>query len=124
MVTACCSWNCCACWPPWSGENGDPLAVHREAEGRRLAATCPDPGPLGNWLVRPGTPTGLLPAGLTSRQAGVLRLVAQGLSDAQVAQQLALSERTVHAHLRNIYAKLGVKGRTGATRFAVEQRLL
>lgn len=105
-------------------EHADPLAVHREAEGRRLAATCPDPGPLSDWLARRSSPTGLLPAGLTSRQAGVLRLVAQGLSDAQVAQQLALSERTVHAHLRNIYAKLGVKGRTGATRFAVEHRLL
>ena len=103
-------------------EASDPLATRHEAEARRLAAACPDPGPLASWIAPPGTL--LLPAGLTSRQAGVLRLVAQGLSDAEVAHQLALSERTVHAHLRNIYAKLGVKGRTAATRFAVEQHLV
>jgi DNA-binding NarL/FixJ family response regulator len=53
----------------------------------------------------------------------VLRLVTQGLTDAQVAEQLVLSRCTVHAHLASIYSKLQVNTRSTATRFAVEQRL-
>ncbi len=60
------------------------------------------------------------PAGLTQREIDVLRLVAQGLTDAQVAEELVLSTRTVSTHLRSIYRKLGVSSRSAATRFAVE----
>ena len=63
------------------------------------------------------------PAGLTAREAEVLRLVAQGLTDAQVAERLYLSPRTVGQHLRSIYNKLGVSTRPAATRFAIEHRL-
>jgi len=54
----------------------------------------------------------------------VLRLVARGLTDAQVAGQLVLSPRTVNAHLRSIYSKLNVTSRTAATRYAVEHHLV
>jgi DNA-binding NarL/FixJ family response regulator len=64
------------------------------------------------------------PNGLTAREVEVLRLVAQGLSDAQVAQTLVISPRTVNAHLRSIYSKLNITSRTAAAHFAVEQRLL
>jgi predicted ATPase/DNA-binding CsgD family transcriptional regulator len=64
------------------------------------------------------------PSGLTVREVDVLRLVAQGLTDAQVAQALVLSPRTVNAHLTSIYNKLGVSSRSAATRFAVEQGLV
>ena len=50
----------------------------------------------------------------------VLRLVAQGLTDAQVAEKLVLSPRTVSTHLTSIYGKLQVNSRSAATRFAVE----
>jgi predicted ATPase/DNA-binding NarL/FixJ family response regulator len=60
---------------------------------------------------------------LTKREIEVLRLVAQGLSDAQVAERLVLSPRTVNAHLTSIYNKLGVNSRAAATRFAVEHAL-
>lgn len=63
-------------------------------------------------------------AGLTLAELRVLRLVAGGLSSAQVAAELVVSERTVHAHLRTIYRKLGVGSRTAATRFAVEHGLI
>jgi predicted ATPase/DNA-binding CsgD family transcriptional regulator len=63
-------------------------------------------------------------AGLTAREVEVLRLVAGGLNDPQVAEQLFISRRTVHAHLRSIYQKLGVTTRTAATRFALENSLL
>ncbi len=64
------------------------------------------------------------PAGLTEREVDVLRLVAIGLSDADVAQQLYLSVRTVNAHLRAVYRKLGVRSRAAAGRFAEENGLL
>jgi DNA-binding CsgD family transcriptional regulator len=64
------------------------------------------------------------PAGLTPREVEVLRLVATGLTDAQVAEQLFLSPRTVGAHLRSIRAKLGVASRSAATRYAVERELV
>ena len=64
------------------------------------------------------------PAGLTSREVEVLGLVAEGLTNTQVAQRLFLSPRTVQRHLNSIYHKLGVSSRTAATRFAIEHRLL
>ena len=63
-------------------------------------------------------------AELTRREVEVLRLVATGLTSAQVAERLYLSVRTVENHLRSIYSKLGVTSRAAATRFAVEQGLL
>ena len=64
------------------------------------------------------------PHGLTEREVEVLRLVARGLSDAQVAQTLVISPRTVNAHLRSIYSKLNITSRTAATHFAIEQQLI
>jgi ATP/maltotriose-dependent transcriptional regulator MalT len=60
---------------------------------------------------------------LTARELEVLKLVAEGLSDAEVSQRLVVSRRTVHSHLRSIYRKLGVNSRTAATRYAVEGEL-
>jgi DNA-binding NarL/FixJ family response regulator len=64
------------------------------------------------------------PAGLTAREVDVLRLVAAGLSDAEAAQQLVVSVRTVNAHLRSIYRKVGVHSRAAAGRFAIENDLV
>ncbi len=64
------------------------------------------------------------PAGLTVREVDVLRLVAAGLPDARIAEQLVISPRTVNTHLRSIYAKIGVSSRSAATRFALEQHLV
>jgi len=64
------------------------------------------------------------PAGLTAREVEVLRLVAQGLSDAQIAEQLVISPRTVNWHLTLIYSKLGVSSRSAATRYAIEHHVV
>ena len=64
------------------------------------------------------------PAGLTEREVEVLRLVAQGITNAAVAEQLFVSPRTVNWHLGSVYRKLGLNSRTEATRFAVENGLL
>ena len=64
------------------------------------------------------------PAGLTAREVEVLRLVATGLTDARVAEELVVGLRTVHSHLRSIYRKLGVSSRTAATRYAIERGIV
>jgi DNA-binding NarL/FixJ family response regulator len=61
---------------------------------------------------------------LTSRELAVLRLVAEGLSNAQVARRLWISEPTVKYHLSRTYEKLGVSNRTGAARWAERHGLL
>ena len=72
----------------------------------------------------PRAPVPSYPAGLTAREVEVLRLVARGLSDAQVAEQLVISPRTVNWHLTSIYSKLQVSSRSAATRYAIEQHLV
>jgi DNA-binding CsgD family transcriptional regulator len=64
------------------------------------------------------------PAGLTAREVEVLRLVAEGLTDAQVAEHLVISLRTVNAHLTSIYQKIHVSSRSAATRYALEHHLM
>jgi predicted ATPase/DNA-binding CsgD family transcriptional regulator len=60
---------------------------------------------------------------LTTREMQVLRLLAAGLNNAAIAERLVLSPRTVHAHLRSIYNKLGVTSRTAAAHEAVQRNL-
>jgi len=64
------------------------------------------------------------PAGLSRREIDVLSLVAQGFTDAQVAEQLVISTRTVTTHLTSIYNKLQVGSRAAATNFAVKNHLV
>lgn len=74
-------------------------------------------------LVSLARPAAAAPDGLTAREVEVLRLVAQGLTDAQIAERLIISPRTVNNHLTSIYSKLHVSSRAGATRYAIERRL-
>jgi DNA-binding CsgD family transcriptional regulator len=61
------------------------------------------------------------PAGLTDREVEVLRLVAAGATNAQIAQQLFLSVKTVERHLLNAYRKAGVRNRAEAAAFALRE---
>jgi len=74
-------------------------------------------------LAIPAPAAPAYPAGLTAREVQVLRLVAEGLPNAQVAARLFLAPRTVNSHLTSIYTKLGVDNRAAATRFALEHSL-
>jgi DNA-binding CsgD family transcriptional regulator len=64
------------------------------------------------------------PAGLTDREVDVLRLLARGHSNKKIAGALHISEATVHTHLINVYGKIGVSTRAGATVFALEHDLV
>ena len=72
------------------------------------------PGELFQGLVVDETPTGS--GTLTSRQQEILTLVAEGMTNAQIAQRLYLSEFTIKQHLRHAYKLLGVKNRTEAVK--------
>jgi DNA-binding NarL/FixJ family response regulator len=85
-----------------------------------LAAKGRKPAPPATTTV---TPSPTYPDGLTAREVEVLRLLAGGLTDVQIAEKLVLSPGTVHAHISSIYSKLGVTSRSAATRYAIEHHL-
>lgn len=71
-----------------------------------------------------GRSTAATRAGMTRREVEVLSLVAEGLSNKQIAARLVVSEHTVHRHLANIYVRLGVSSRAAAVALASERNLL
>jgi DNA-binding NarL/FixJ family response regulator len=103
------------------------------AEGRTMSpeqavaaqgpVTIPTTASVGPSSVphHPKAPT--YPDGLTAREVEVLRLVAQGLTNEQVAEQLVISPRTVNTHLTAIFSKIAVSSRGAATRYAIEHHL-
>ena len=64
------------------------------------------------------------PDGLTPREVEVLRLLADGLTNHQIAERLVVSLATVNTHVAAIFNKLGVNSRSAATRYAVERHLV
>jgi DNA-binding CsgD family transcriptional regulator len=74
------------------------------------AASQPTPAPIPLGPVRPDP----VPPGLTAREGEVMRWLAYGKTDAEIAALLSISPRTVHKHLEHIYVKLGVETRTAA----------
>ena len=66
-----------------------------------------------------GGTTRSLPAGLTEREAEMLRLVAQGATNAEIAERTYLAVKTVERHLVNAYRKAGVKNRAEATAYTL-----
>jgi DNA-binding NarL/FixJ family response regulator len=63
------------------------------------------------------------PGGLTERELEVLRLVATGKTNQQIAATLFISEKTVGRHLSNIFTKINVSTRTAAAAFAHEHHI-
>jgi ATP/maltotriose-dependent transcriptional regulator MalT len=98
------------------------------APEQALAARGPvtHPQPLLSILysIPPMKPAPTNPDGLTIREVEVLRLLAQGLTSAQIAEQLVIGVVTVNFHVRSIYSKLGVNSRAAATRCALEYNLV
>jgi DNA-binding CsgD family transcriptional regulator len=64
------------------------------------------------------------PAKLSPREIDVLKLIAQGRSNQQIADQLVLSVRTVERHITNLYAKIGARSKADATAYALRNHLV
>jgi predicted ATPase/DNA-binding CsgD family transcriptional regulator len=102
---------------------GEEAYTQARDEGSRMTPgqvlTIQEPAPARSLRVSP-----VYPDELTGREVEVLCLVASGLTDAQVAERLVISPRTVHGHLNSIYNKIQVNSRSAATRYAIERRLV
>ena len=102
---------------------GDQESARQEVTAAREAFLTLGAAPAAEeaeQLLRPAA----LPAGLTAREVEVLRLVAAGHSNTQIAADLVLSEKTVARHLSNIFGKLDVGSRTAAAAYAFEHGLV
>jgi DNA-binding CsgD family transcriptional regulator len=103
---------------------GDHDAAGLEVEAARAAfealGAAPDLARLDRVM---GSPPGR-PAELTDRECQVLRLVAAGKTNRELAAELVISEHTVARHLQNIFAKLGLSSRTAATAYAYRHGLV
>ena len=106
-------------------ELGDEDAARLELDAARdvFAQLGATDIPWIDWL-HAGSPPAADDHGLTARELEVLRLVAAGHSNKVIAAELVLSERTVHRHLSNIFAKLDVSSRSAATAYAYEHDLV
>jgi DNA-binding NarL/FixJ family response regulator len=99
-----------------------------QAIAEAMPVKAPDPLPPTSFPA-PVAPPSTAPArgnpfSLTARAIEVLRLLAQGLTSPQIAQQLVIGVVTVNFHVRSIYSKLGVSSRSAATRYAIEHNLV
>ncbi len=95
-----------------------------QAFASREPSALTEPVPAASPPAVKPPPRPAYPHELTGREVEVLRLVAQGFTNAQIAEQLVIRPFTVNNHLRSILGKLGVTTRTAATRFAFEHQLV
>ncbi|MFL5796490.1 MAG: response regulator transcription factor [Actinomycetota bacterium] len=116
---------------PWPGCGTAPPSAPpetRRTPGSSCARRWRRSNGSGRSRTRPGRAAFLegptaLPHGLTAREAEVLRLVAAGKTNRDIAAELVISEHTVARHLQNMFAKLRVSSRSAATAFAFEHGL-
>ena len=102
---------------------GDADTATLELEAAREVFAQLGAAPDVAWIDSIGQHTRPAVHGLTAREVEVLRLVAAGKSNREIATELVISEHTVARHVQNIFAKLGVSSRTAASAFAFEHDL-
>jgi DNA-binding CsgD family transcriptional regulator len=102
---------------------GDNDACALELEAARAIFTRLGAGPDLERLSSPSD-SSTLPAGLTARECDVLRQVASGRTNRQIAAELSISEHTVARHLQNIFLKIGLTSRAAATAYAYEHGIV
>jgi DNA-binding NarL/FixJ family response regulator len=98
-------------------------AVIDPAVQRHLLDAIGSEPPQAQAMPAPGGRTGGLPDGLTPREAEVLMLIAGGLSNAEIARQLVVTEGTVKSHINHLLAKIGARDRAQAVGYAYQHGL-
>jgi response regulator RpfG family c-di-GMP phosphodiesterase/DNA-binding CsgD family transcriptional regulator len=112
-------------WRPALSAEEATRQLRDEAAARRLDVRAVDAVLLAAGQPRPtGRSSRAWPDGLTDREVEVLRGITRGLANKQIAQELHVSQATVHTHVINLYGKIGVNTRAGATLFAFEHDLI
>jgi DNA-binding CsgD family transcriptional regulator len=91
-----------------------PFTAQATAVANEIEAALPSAAPVA----------AVYPDRLSSREVEVLQLVARGRSNQQIADELVLSAKTVARHMSNIFGKIGVENRSGATAYAFEKGLI
>jgi DNA-binding CsgD family transcriptional regulator len=124
-------------WPGDARLREEPLRAARQALGPARARAAEQRGAAMSWATAaeyallltedpgprsPGTPPGL--GGLSARERELVRLVAQGRTDTQIAAELYISVRTVRSHLDRIRDKTGARRRADLTRLALAAELV
>ena len=111
-------------WRPALSAKEATRQLRQEVAARRLDARAVDAVLLAAGQPRPaGKSSRAWPAGLTDREVEVLKGITRGLANKQIARELNVSQATVHTHVINLYGKIGVNTRAGATLFAFENDL-
>jgi HD-GYP domain-containing protein (c-di-GMP phosphodiesterase class II) len=108
------------------GEPEQALAAMRSRLGTEIDASCYDALALSlgaEERVKGPERIASSPHGLSERETDVLRLLARGMSNPQIAEALVISRKTVEHHIEHIFNKLGVSSRTAAVAFAVQEGL-
>ena len=101
-----------------------PTTAAQEQAAGAVGTTCVDTLSMVSQPISTVTSLPNSPARLTGREVEVLRLLAMGLTNAQIAERLVISLLTVKAHVRSIYSKLYITSRSAATRYAIEHKLV
>jgi non-specific serine/threonine protein kinase len=115
-----------AAWATGRGLSTEVAVAEALAVAAEIAARTGEPSGGHSTTKTPtNLPTGPapLPNGLSAREVEVLKLVALGLTNNQIAERIFLSPKTVNSHLASIFGKIGVTSRASATRFALEHGL-
>jgi len=112
-------------WRPALDRQAAAAAVRREVADNKLDRRAVEAVLVASGeRSKPGRAAHGWPGGLTDREVDVLRLLARGASNKEIASRLHVSEATVHTHVINVYGKTEVKTRAGATLFALEHDLI
>jgi len=109
------------------GDGGMPWSIDPEGIARAVVSFLSGAGvgDLGTTTARAAEPKRRDgPAGLSAREVEVLKLIADGRSNKDIADQLVISLRTVEKHVANVYGKIEARGRADAVRFALVQSLV
>jgi DNA-binding NarL/FixJ family response regulator len=104
----------------WLSKDADAEAIGRALRSAADGQTTLDPAALSR-LVAPPAPG--VPDGLTPREVEVLALIAEGLSNQQIARRMVVGEATVKTHVNHLFAKAGLRDRAQAVRYAYRHGL-